>query len=54
MEGDPRPLLERELAAVLLRLAGEDAQERRLPGAVRARQGDAVATLHAERDAVEK
>ena len=54
VQRDARPLLERELAAVLLGLAGEDPQQRRLAGAVRAGERDAVAPLDAERDAVEE
>ena len=48
------PFCERELAAVLLGLAGEHAEQRRLAGAVRAGERDAVAPLDAERDAVEE
>ena len=54
VERDPGALLEGELAAVLLGLAGEDPEQRRLPGAVRPGERDAVAPLDAERDAVEK
>jgi len=39
---------------VLLGLAGEDPQQRRLPGAVRAGERDAVAPLDAEGDPVEE
>ena len=48
VQRDARPLLERELAAVLLRLAGEDPQQRRLAGAVRPGERDAVAPLDRE------
>ena len=54
VQRDPRPLGERELAAVLLGLAGEDPQQRRLAGAVRPGERDAVAALDGERDAVEE
>ena len=54
VQGDARPLLERELAAVLLRLAGEDPEQRRLAGPVRPGERDPVAPLDAERDAVEE
>ncbi len=54
VQRDARPFLERELAAVLLRLAGEDPQQRRLAGAVRPGERDAVAPLDGERDAVEE
>src|SRR5581483_9336997 len=54
VERDTRPLLERELAAVLLRLAGEDAEQRRLAGAVRPGERNAVAPFDGERDAVEE
>jgi hypothetical protein len=54
VERDPRALLQRQLAAVPLGLAGEDAEQRRLAGAVRAREGDALAALDAEGDAVEE
>ena len=54
VEGDARPFLERDLAALDARLAGERAEQRRLAGAVRAGEGDAVAALDLERDAVEQ
>ena len=54
VQRDARPLLERELAAVLLRLAREDPQQRRLAGAVRPGERNAVAPLDGERDAVEE
>jgi hypothetical protein len=54
VQRDARPLRERELAAVLLGLAGEDPQQRRLAGAVRPGERDAVAPLDGERDAVEE
>ena len=54
VQRDPRPLLERELAAVLLGLAGEDPEQRRLAGAVRPGERDPVAALDLERDAVEE
>ena len=50
----PRPLGERELAAVLLGLAGEDPEQRRLAGAVGPGERDAVTPLDAERDPVEE
>ena len=54
MQRDACPLRERELAAVHLALTGQHAQQRRLAGAVRPGQRDAVATLDLERHAVEK
>ena len=54
VERDARALRERELAAVHLALAGEHAQQRRLAGAVRPGQRDALAALDLEGDAVEK
>ena len=54
VQRDARPLLERELAAVLLGLAREHAEQRRLAGAVRPGERDAVAALDLERDAVEE
>ncbi len=54
VQRDPRSLLEGELAAVLLGLAGEDSQQRRLAGAVRPGERDAVAPLDGERDPVEE
>ena len=54
VQRDARALLERELAAVLLGLAGEDPEQRRLAGAVRAGERDPVAALDFERDAVEE
>src|SRR6266550_284142 len=54
VQGNACPLRERELAAVLLRLAREDPEQRRLAGAVRAGQRDPVAALDLERDAVEQ
>ena len=50
----PRPLGEGKLAAVLLGLAGEDSQQRRLAGAVRPGERDTVASLDGEGDAVEE
>src|SRR5581483_953643 len=54
VEGDAGALLEGQLPSMLVRLAGEDAEERRLPGPVRAGKSHAVAPLDAEGDAVEK
>ena len=54
VQRDTRPLGEGELAAVLLGLAGEDPEQRRLAGAVRAGERDAVAPLDRERDSVEQ
>ena len=54
MQRDARSLLEGQLAAVLLRLAGEDSEQRRLAGAVRAGERHAVAPLDAERHPVEE
>ncbi len=54
VEGDARALLEHELAAVQLGLAGEAAQERRLARAVGPGEGYAVAALDLERHAVEQ
>jgi hypothetical protein len=54
VQRDARPLLERELAALLVGLAGQDPEQRRLAGSVRAGERDAVAALDAEGDAVEQ
>ena len=54
VQRDARALLERELAAVQPGLAGEDAEQRRLAGAVRPGEREAVAALDLERDAVEE
>src|SRR5207248_9412786 len=54
VERDARPLLEGELAAVELGLADEDPKQRRLAGAVRPGERDAVAALDLERHAVEE
>ena len=54
VERDARALRERELAAVHLALAGEHAQQRRLAGAVRPGQRDALAPLDLEGNPVEK
>ena len=54
MERQPRTLLERELPAVELGLAGQHAQKRRLAGAVRPGERDPVAPLELERDTVEQ
>ena len=54
VERHARPLRERQLAPVDLRLAGEHAQQRRLPGAVRAGERDAIAPADGERDAREE
>src|SRR5205823_4289014 len=53
MERDARPLGEHELAALVVGLAVEDPQQRRLAGAVRSRERDPLAALDLERDAVE-
>jgi len=49
-----RPLLERKLAALELCLPDERAQERRLAGAVRPGERDAVLALDLEGHAVEE
>ncbi len=54
VERDARALLPGELAALQLDLADERAQQRRLPGAVRAGEREPVAPLDLERDAVEE
>src|SRR5204863_5486916 len=54
MERDARPLGEHELAALVVGLAVEDPQQRRLAGAVRSRERDPLAALDLERDAVEE
>ena len=54
VERDARPLLEREIATLEARLADERTQQRRLAGAVRPGERDAVAALHLERHAVEE
>ena len=54
VQRDPRAPLESELAALERRLTGDRAQQRRLPGAVRAGERQAVAALDLERDAVEQ
>ena len=54
MQRDARALLPGELAALERDLAGERAQERRLPGAVRAGEREPVAALDLEGDAVEE
>ena len=54
VERDARALREGELAAVHLALAGEHAQQRRLAGAVRPGQRDALAALDLEGNPVEK
>src|SRR5581483_4323521 len=51
---DARSFRERELAAVEISLAGEDAQQRGLSGSVRPGQREALAALDLERDAVEQ
>src|SRR5581483_6233469 len=53
VERDARALVEDELPPVGPGLAREDAKQRRLPGAVRAREGEALPSLDLERDAVE-
>src|SRR5207244_11413387 len=53
VERDARSLRERELAAVLLGLAGEDPQERRLAGAVRPGERNPLAPVDGERYARE-
>jgi hypothetical protein len=54
MERNPRPLGEDQLAALVVGLAVEDPEQRRLAGAVWAGKRNPVATLDLERDAVEE
>ena len=54
VERDARGLCEHELAGVDRGLAGDHPQERRLAGAVRPRESDAVSPAHDERDALEE
>ena len=54
VQRDTRALVEHELAAVDAGLAGEHPEQRRLPGAVRAGEGEPLAALDLERDAVEE
>src|SRR5207245_386534 len=54
MERDARPLLKSQFAALDAGLAGERPEQRRLAGAVRSGQSDAVAPLDLERHAVEE
>ena len=54
VQRDPRALGEGELAAVDLALADEHPQQRRLAGAVRTGQRQAVAALDGERDSLEE
>jgi hypothetical protein len=54
VEGNPRALGERELAAVDLALADEHPQQRRLAGAVRAGEREPLAPVDRERDALEE
>ena len=54
VQRDARALLPGELAAGELGLADQRAQQRRLAGAVRAREREPVAALDLERDAVEE
>ena len=54
VQRDPRAFLECELAAVQVGLAGQDPEQGRLPGPVRAGQGQPVAPLDLERDSVEQ
>jgi hypothetical protein len=54
VERDARPLRECERAAVDAELAGQHPKQRRLPGAVRPGEGEPVAALDLERDAVEQ
>ena len=54
VEGHPRSLRERELAAVHGDLARQHTKERRLPGAVRAEQCEAIAAADRERDVGEQ
>jgi hypothetical protein len=54
VEGNSRPFLQRELAAVDRDLAGQLPEQRRLAGAVRAREREPVLALDLERHAVEK
>ena len=49
VQGDPRPCGHRHLAAVGLQLAGQDPEQRRLPGTVSADQCDPVAGSHDRR-----
>jgi len=54
VERDPRPLGERELAAVHVGLAGQHPEQGRLAGPVRPGQRKPLAALHLERDTVEE
>ena len=54
VERDPRALLEGQLAALDRRLAGEHPEQRRLAGAVRPGERQAVAALELEGDPVEE
>src|SRR4051794_40222535 len=54
MQRDARAFLPRQLAALERDLARERPQQRRLSGAVRPGQGEPVAALDLERDAVEE
>src|SRR5919107_1927204 len=54
VEGDPCPPLHRERAPVRRQLAGEDAEQRRLAGAVAAGEGHPLARLELEGDVLEE
>ena len=54
VERDARPLRERELAALQRRLAGDRAQQRGLPRAVRPRERQAILAADGERDVLEQ
>ena len=54
VERDPSVLGERELAALERGLADDRAEERRLAGAVRPREGQSVTAAQAKRDPVEE
>src|SRR5581483_8223178 len=54
VQGDPRALLEGELAALQRGFTGDRPEQGRLAGAVRPGQCQAVAALELERDAVEE
>ena len=54
MEGDTRPFLKRQVAALETRLAHERSEQRRLTGAVGPGERDAVAALDLERHPVEQ
>ena len=54
VQRDPRALLQRELAALDRRLADDRAEQRRLAGAVLAREREPLAAVDRERDPVEE